>query len=97
MPQDTESDASGQGATRNPESAISKAGLAPPNQAPAPRCHRFTLVGYPYGRKVLIFRDQFLRVMNLVVRKVCDEIDSRFLERFMHDNRVSLHGFSIGG
>ena len=36
----------------------------------------------PYGRKVLIFRDQFLRVMNLVVRKVCDEIDSRFLERF---------------
>jgi hypothetical protein len=51
----------------------------------------------PYGRKVLIFRDQFLRVMNLVVRKVCDEIDSRFLERFMHDNRVLLHGFSIGG
>jgi hypothetical protein len=57
----------------------------------------FTLVGYPYGRKVLIFRDQFLRVMNLVVRKVCDEIDCRFLERFMHDNRVSLHGFFTGG
>ena len=78
MPYDTESDASGQVATRNPEIGDKQGRLGTAQPSTGARCHRFTLVGYPYGRKVLILRDQFLPVMNLVVWKVCDEIDSRF-------------------
>ena len=50
----------------------------------------FRLVGRADGDEARILGKQFLRVVNLVIRQVGDEVDARFFEGVVNDLGIDL-------